>query len=212
MIAFIGGWAKIRRGARDHVLGLYQRPAAAFARQRSHRLIEKPWLDEFIAAMGGNGRLLDIGCGNGQPIAEYFIRWHLPVTGVDDAAAMLDRARSRFPQQRLIHLDMCAMALDETFEGLIAWDSFFHLPREDQKLMFPIFHRHSHTGSALMFTSGPGNGIAMGEFEGEPLYHASLAPEEYCALLTEQGFAVIDRVVEDPLCSGHTIWLCKRVE
>ncbi|AHF79369.1 Methyltransferase type 11 (plasmid) [Sodalis praecaptivus] len=198
--------------AAGNILGLYQRHAAAFARQRSRRLIEKPWLDKFIAAMGGNGRLLDIGCGNGQPIAEYFIRRHLSVTGIDGAVAMLDRARSRFPQQRWLHLDMRAMALDETFEGLIAWDSFFHLPREDQKLMFPIFNRHSHKGSALMFTSGPGNGIAMGEFAGEPLYHASLAPDEYGALLAEQGFAVIDSVVEDPLCGGHTIWLCKRVE
>lgn len=83
---------------------------------------------------------------------------------------------------------MRELALNETFDGLIAWDSFFHLTQQDQQKMFPIFDRLSHPGSALMFTSGTDNGIAMGQFEGEPLFHASLAPDEYRALLSAHGF------------------------
>lgn len=77
--------------------------------------------------------------------------------------------------------------------------------------MFPIFDRLSHPGSALMFTSGTGNGIAMGQFEGEPLFHASLAPDEYRALLSAHGFAVVEMVMEDPECAGHTVWLAKKL-
>lgn len=196
--------------AAGNILKLYERHADAFARLRARDLNERTWLDKFIAAMGVKGCILDIGCGNGQPIAEYFIQRQHTVTGIDGALTMIERARSRFPHQRWRLLDMREMALNETFDGLIAWDSFFHLTREDQKKMFPLFARHSHPGTALLFTSGPGNGIAMGEFEGESLYHASLAPEEYQALLAAQGFSVIDRIVEDPLCGGHTVWLCQR--
>lgn len=73
--------------------------------------------------------------------------------------------------------------------------------------MFPIFDRLSRPGSALMFTSGTENGIAMGQFEGEPLFHASLAPDEYRVLLSAHGFVVVEMVMEDPHCAGHTIWL-----
>ena len=76
--------------------------------------------------------------------------------------------------------------------------------------MFAVFARHSHPGSALMFTSGPGDGIAMGEFEGEPLFHASLAPETYRALLAEHGFTVLEMRAEDPQCAGHTVWLAHK--
>ena len=75
--------------------------------------------------------------------------------------------------------------------------------------MFAVFARHSHPGSVLMFTSGPADGIAMGQFEGEPLFHASLAPEEYRAKLTAIGFTVLEMKAEDPDCGGHTIWLAK---
>ena len=40
--------------------------------------------------------------------------------------------------------------------------------------MFPIFRDHAAAGCALMFTSGPSAGEAIGSYQGEPLYHASL--------------------------------------
>lgn len=195
--------------AAREILPLYQRHADAFARQRSRSLFEKRWLDAFIAAMSRPGRVLDLGCGNGQPIAQYFIQQGLELTGVDGAEAMLSRARGRFPEQRWLQHDMRTLALGETFDGLLAWDSFFHLTQDDQRQMFSVFASHSHPGSVLMFTSGPGDGIAMGQFEGEPLFHASLAPEEYRARLAEIGFTVLEMKTEDPDCAGHTIWLAK---
>ena len=61
-----------------------------------------------------------------------------------------------------------------------------------------------------MFTSGPEHGEALGIFESEVLYHASLSPEEYRALLAENGFAVVRTIANDPDCTGHTVWLARR--
>ena len=60
-----------------------------------------------------------------------------------------------------------------------------------------------------MFTSGPAYGEAIGEWRGEPLYHASLDPAEYRALLDENDFEVVAHVAEDPACGHHTIWLAR---
>ena len=60
-----------------------------------------------------------------------------------------------------------------------------------------------------MFTSGPAHGVAIGTFEGEPLYHASLDGAEYRALLHQNGFTVMAHVTEDPACGRHTIWLAQ---
>lgn len=196
--------------AAKNILSIYRRHADAFASQRSRTLFEKSGLDKFISVMGGQGSIVDIGCGNGQPIAGYFIQQGFQLTGVDGSPAMLARARNTFPAQLWLEQDMRELALNETFDGLIAWDSFFHLTQQDQQKMFPIFDRLSHPGSALMFTSGTDNGIAMGQFEGEPLFHASLAPDEYRALLSAHGFAVVEMVMEDPHCAGHTIWLAQK--
>jgi hypothetical protein len=61
-----------------------------------------------------------------------------------------------------------------------------------------------------MFTSGPRHGSVLGEFEGEPLYHGSLDEDEYRSLLRQNGFEVVEHVVEDPACGEHTVWLAQQ--
>ncbi len=52
---------------------------------------------------------------------------------------------------------------------------------------------------------------AIGSFRGEPLYHASRAPEEYRALLAENGFEKLGKKMQDPDCGLHSVWLARRV-
>lgn len=104
---------------------------------------------------------------------------------------------------------MRALSLGRRFDGLLMWDSFFHLEPEAQRRMFPILAAHAAPGAALMFTSGPRAGEAIGDLFGEPLYHASLSPEAYRALLAAHGAAEIAYAPEDAATGGRTIWLCR---
>jgi hypothetical protein len=73
----------------------------------------------------------------------------------------------------------------------------------------PAIRRLAAPGAALMFTSGPAEGEAIGTLEGEPLYHASLAPAEYRERLDEEGFEMVDHTAEDATCGGRTVWLAR---
>lgn len=195
--------------AADRIVDLYRRHARQWDENRSRNLFERPWLDRFIALLPPGGTALDIGCGTGEPIARYLVEHGLAVTGVDSASTMIDVCRERLPGTWIV-ADMRDLAIGRRFDGLLAWDSFFHLRPDDQRAMFPVFEAHSDPGTALMFTSGPSSGVAVGEFHGEPLYHASLEADEYRALLANHGFAVVAHVAEDPTCGRHTVWLAQR--
>ncbi len=195
----------------DIIVPLYQRHAQAYDRLRGRSLFEKTWLDAFVALLPEAGTVLDIGCGMGEPIARNMIERGFNFTGIDSSPALIAMAQKRFPQQTWVTADMRALSLGRAFDGLLAWDSFFHLTPDDQRAMFSVFCDHAAPRAALMFTSGPARGEAIGEFEGEPLYHASLDPEDYRALLKAHGFAVVSHVANDPACNGHTVWLAQRI-
>src|SRR5690606_6212118 len=122
------------------------------------------------------GCVLDIGCGPGVPIARYLVGKGHQVVGVDSSPEMVAMFQANLPGTEAKVADMRTLSLGRRFDGLIAWDSFFHLTPDDQRGMFPIFAAHAATGAPLMFTSGPALGEAIGTLEGEPLYHASLDP------------------------------------
>ena len=194
------------------IIDLYQRKAQDWIESRARTgLFEKPWVDRFRALLPPASPILDLGCGSAEPMAAYLIGLGHPVTGVDSSPAMIDACRERFPKQEWLVADMRKLDLQRKFSGILAWDSFFHLCYDDQRRMFPVFRRHAAPKAALMFTSGPRHGEAIGSFGGEPLYHASLDATEYRSLLDRNGFRVVSHVVEDPNCGGHTIWLAQLI-
>jgi 2-polyprenyl-3-methyl-5-hydroxy-6-metoxy-1,4-benzoquinol methylase len=158
--------------------------------------------------------VLDIGCGGGEPIARHLIGRGCRVAGIDSSPRLVAAGRARVPHRDVEGAewqvaDMRAIDLGRRFDGLIAWDRVFHLGFADQRRVVGTFARHAAPLAALMFTSGPAHGEAIGAFEGEPLCHASLAPSEYRALLGRHGFDLVAHRAEDPACGGHTVWLAR---
>jgi hypothetical protein len=115
------------------------------------------------------------------------------------------------PDQEWIVADMRSLALSRRFDGILAWDSFFHLRHADQRAMFRIFAAHAAPAAVLMFNAGFSHGEAVGSYRGDPLYHASLDPSEYETLLTGSGFELIEHSINDPAKGGRIFWLARAV-
>lgn len=194
----------------QNIIEIYKKHARAWTELRGNFLYEKTWLDHFLALIPQYSEILDLGCGSGKPIADYLIQHDHKITGVDSSDVMIEMAGQNFPEHYWLQADMRTVEFDQKFNAILAWDSFFHLTPNDQRQMFRQFARFAQQGTVLMFSSGPSHGEAIGDMFGDALYHASLAPEEYRALLKQSGFKVIKMVAEDVECTGHTVWLAQK--
>ena len=185
---------------------VYERQARRFDAERPKALHERSWLDRFLSLVVPGGRVLDLGCGAGDPIADYIARRGFEVVGVDASPSMLEIARERFPDGDWRRADMRELELSERFDGVIAWNSFFHLMPD----VLGRIARHMNAGAALMVTVGPRAGEVAGWVGGESIYHSSLAPDEYREILGEEGIEVLDFVFEDPACDQQTVLLGRK--
>lgn len=193
----------------EAIIDLYERHAHDFNRERGRTLNEKKWLDRFVSYVRPSGVILDLGCGMAEPIASYLLNLGYQVVGVDSSPTMVQLAQARFPASEWIVADMRQLELGRRFDGILAWDSFFHLRPDEQRSMFSRFASHAAPGAPLMFTSGTAYGEAIGSCCGEPLYHGSLDREEYERLLAANGFDVLAYQANDPECGEHTVWLAQ---
>lgn len=196
----------------DDILATYDRVARVFQAQRSKVLFEKSSLDRMLGIAPRNvspRRLLDLGCGPGAPIATYLAERGMAITGVDGAENMVNLFAETLPNATAIHADMRTLDLNQKFDAILAWNSFFHLSQPDQRAMFAVFAAHAAPNAALMFTTGTSDGEVWGTAGGETVYHASLDPADYKDLLSGAGFKLIEFRPEDPACNDHTTWLAR---
>jgi len=195
----------------ERIIGHYEKHAVAWDTDRRRaNWNDNRWHDRLVEALPKSARVLDLGCGGGIPVARNLAECALRVTGIDSSPAMIALCRQRLPKQEWIVADMRSLSLGRSFDGIIAWDSFFHLKPDDQRRMFAVFAAHAEEATILMFNTGPAHGEAIGSYRADPLYHASLDPDEYNRLLATSGFALVDHVIEDPNAGGRTIWLARR--
>ena len=194
----------------DNVIMLYNTYHNEWRAKRSTDLFEKNWLDRFCSALPDRRRrVLDLGCGSGEPIARYLIEQNCQLTGIDGASNLINYARKNFPKHCWLRADMRDLPVLERFDGIVAWHSFFHLSPAEQRIMFETFKNSLTGGGALLFTSGTDYGVSLGCFEGEPLYHSSLDSQEYRDLLAQNGFDILAHVPNDKDCHDATVWLAQ---
>ena len=60
-------------GNKDKVYETYEKIADWYNEHRSQELLEKPYLDIAMAHIKSGAKILDLGCGTGVPITQYFV-------------------------------------------------------------------------------------------------------------------------------------------
>lgn len=194
----------------DGIRDVYEAQATHFDTHRSRALFEARWLARFAACLPPAGRVLDLGCGAGDPIARWFIAEGFSVTGVDFADAMLEIARKRWPDGDWRQADMRSFDLAERFDGIVAWDSFFHLTPSEQESCIARMGGHLKPGGSLLLTVGPEAGEATGRVGAQPVYHASLSPAQYATCLENNGLRLTGYLAEDPETDKHSVLMARK--
>ena len=127
----------------DRIIPHYERHAHAWdADRRRGSWNDKPWPDRFVSVLPIGASVLDLGCGSGAPVALNMVACGLAVTGIDASPSLVTLCRERMPGHRWIVGDMRFPPLSQRFDGILAWDSFFHLRPDDQRRMFRVFAKH----------------------------------------------------------------------
>ncbi|KZY04285.1 MULTISPECIES: class I SAM-dependent methyltransferase [unclassified Sulfitobacter] len=135
---------------------VYDAEAAAFDAQQSRPLFEARWLARFAAGLPAAGHVLDLGCGAGEHIARWFMAEGFRLTGVDVAPAMLDITLRCWPEVDWYEADMRSLDLGQRFDGIVVWDSLYHLTSDDQRRTLSRIADHLRSGGTLLATVAPG--------------------------------------------------------
>lgn len=165
---------------------------------------EPAYLDALLAGLSERASVLDLGCGTGRPMAEYILARGHHVTGVDQAEALLEMARTRFPGATWIHGSIEAFVATTPFDAIVCWDALFHVERAEHEALFARFATMLRPGGRLMLTFGGSDHPAFTDtMFGRRFFYDSHPPERTLAMLASQGFVPLVSEFMNPPSPGR---------
>jgi SAM-dependent methyltransferase len=144
--------------------------------------------------------ILDVGCGNGVPVADALMNAGYRVVGLDSSAGMLAHCQANLPGAPIVRGDArrCPF-VSGGFDAAISMGMMFHLPRGDQARAFASVSRVLKPGAPFLFTGAEieeaDDAGITGTMDGVTFHY--YAVPSYRALTAEHGLVLVD-VQDDP--------------
>ena len=204
----VGATEKIMNGndPKSIVEAGYDDIARTYHEQRD-RFKSNELLAGFASLLPPGGDVLDAGCGAGIPVARFLVDAGFKVTGVDVSSSMLELARVHVPEANLFKMDMRQLEFDAgCFDGICAFYSLFHVPREEHLQVLMGFNRLLRQDGILLFCSGRGVWEGIGDFHGTRMFWSHPDHKVTRQLVRDAGFAVMMSEVQEQGGEKH-YWL-----
>lgn len=168
----------------------YNKIANEWDKIRSCKIVDNCIID-FCKLLPKNASILDIGCGTGKPIAEYCYSQGFNVTGIDPSIEMIKKASSYIPNAKFINKDLFSFESDQLFDGIIGFDSLWHISHDSQHLIYPKVSSLLKPNGYFIFTAGLTDGVVEGKMFESEFGYAALDKNVIKKLLDENSFKII---------------------
>jgi cyclopropane fatty-acyl-phospholipid synthase-like methyltransferase len=173
----------------------------------------RKYVELILGGLAPGAKVLDLGCGTGEPVAAYVAARGFRVVGVDESEKMLEIARRVVPTAEFVRADMCEMSLGGGFAAAVAWNSVFHVERARHREIFRKLYGLLDPGGRLLLSAGgSGHEGFTSEMHGHTFFYSAHEPAETLRLLSEEGFVVELCEEDDPSSRGHIAVVARRQE
>lgn len=186
------------------LIAAYNRLAVDYDKNRGLFDMSAVLADFYQHIKVGEGHLLDLGCGAGEPGPGFFIKKGWKVSGVDFSEKMLDLAMRYQPEMHRILADITEVDfLPGQFDAVTAIYSLFHIEREKHPFLFTNAYNWLKPGGKMLFTYACKEYTGSEEFSdyitfmSERLFYSHTTPEKLYKMLENIGFDLLSADYRD---------------
>ena len=147
-------------------------------------------LTRALGFAGKGGRALDVGCGAGGRLLRRLEASSFHVTGLDASAKMIELARREHPHGQFIQADITVWQTSDKFDFILAWDSLFHLPLDQQAPVLAKLCERMGEGAVLLYSFGDAIGTHTDKWRGQDFHYSSVGVTQNLEILHANGMTL----------------------
>jgi len=175
-------------------VGTYDKIAQAYTKEFFEDKVDIKYLDKFLSFLPKEAKILDVGCGPGN-FTKYFLEKGFYAEGIDLSTGMLKIAKKKVPNGIFKKMDMRKLNYpDESFDGLCAAYSLYHIPSKQTLITLKEFNRVLKLNGImiLMLQKGKREGIMPEPFDPKrKMFFKYFQEKEIKDFLKKSGFKIV---------------------
>lgn len=105
-----------------------------------------------LAGIEKGKSVLDVACGTGVLLGDYFKRAASSVTAIDISSKMVEIAQKKYPKAQIICGDAQTFAFEKDFDCIVIYNAFPHFT--DEGKLFENLSKHLKSGARLTIAHG----------------------------------------------------------
>jgi cyclopropane fatty-acyl-phospholipid synthase-like methyltransferase len=195
--------------AEDYLAWIQQRPTAHHIK-----------LEQILSHLDASSKVLELGCGAGLPVTKALTQHHQVVAN-DYSESQIALAKLNAPLANFIHGDMTQLEFaPSTFDAVVAFYSFFHIPREQHEALIRNISSWLRKDGLLLFTYSSYAEVGIyPPFFGAKMFFSSFGTEQILDIVRSCGFTIVDQEVraqgnvkdlKDPDNDTSFLWVLAR--
>ena len=166
-------------------------------------------LERALGFAGLGRRALDVGCGAGWRLIRRLEARGFDVTGVDASAKMIELARRNHPNGRFVQADISDWESRETFDFILAWDSLFHLPLNQQAPVLTKLCTMLADRGILLYSFGDDTGTHRDTWRGQEFHYSSIGVPKNLEILRANGMRLL-HLERDQFPEAHVVAIAQK--
>jgi 2-polyprenyl-3-methyl-5-hydroxy-6-metoxy-1,4-benzoquinol methylase len=173
-----------------------------------------PWIEHVLRGIPPRGRVLDLGCGCGVPVARELAKHGATVTGVDISEVQIARARQLVPAATFLRADLADVIFAAaSFDAACSFYALIHLPASDQRAVIDRVGTWLEPGGLFLATVGhtAWTGEEPSWLGGDaPMWWSHRDEATYRRWILAAGLDILGRQFVPEGSSGHVLFIARR--
>jgi len=195
----------------DFVRKGYEKAADDYLSKRDQFKNDK-YLEKFNLLLSPGSLILDLGCGAGKPIDEFFIKHGHRVIGIDISQKQIELAKRNVPEGEFKVEDMSDLKIGEyPVDAVVSFYAVFHIRREEHKGLFEKIYSFLPFGGFILVTMGSSEWEGLEkDFHGTGMFWSHFGADKNRKIIEDSGFSILLSEIDESGGERHQIIIAKK--
>ncbi len=196
---------KLVRKGYDNIADVYLSSRDQFKNQK--------YLSKLNDLLKKKSTILDIGCGAGKPIDEYFINRGHKIIGLDISEKQIRLAKRNFPNQKFEVKNMSELKDEEyQVDAIVSFYAIFHVNRKLHRKLFNTFNSFLPKGGLILATMGAKEWEGTEDnFYGAEMFWSHWGADKNLEIIRNTGFKILEKEIDISGGERHQVVLAKKI-